>query len=255
MAPATRRATTRRADGTEMTVRKVAGARWRGSSEPSRCAGKARIFARLRWRGRSGTELTVPFRARRMLSGRLLDADGAGLAGRELRVVSRPSRGALGGDVSTTVRDRAARRLPAARSRPAPRAGSPCPSPATRGSSRRAQPADAEGAQRRRFPRRAARVADRRGGALQRSGAQPRGADATPRQAGRDPVLRVGREALAPGAGHPQRSRRPLPRQLPLPLRQRLGQHPAPRRRSSPRSAGPTRRAPRGRCRSRNRVG
>jgi hypothetical protein len=37
----------------------------------------------------------VPFGATATLRGRLLDADGAGLAGRRLRIVSRPSRGAL----------------------------------------------------------------------------------------------------------------------------------------------------------------
>ena len=56
---------------------------------------KTRIFASLRWRGRAGTELTVPFRVAATLAGRLVDADGAGLAERTLRVVSRPSRGAL----------------------------------------------------------------------------------------------------------------------------------------------------------------
>jgi hypothetical protein len=87
---------TRRADGVEMTVRKVAP----GSvaavrrAEPARA--KTRVFARLAWRGRTGTELTVPFRASVALGGRLLNADGAGLAGRSVRVVSRPSRGALG---------------------------------------------------------------------------------------------------------------------------------------------------------------
>ncbi len=88
--------TTRRADGVEMTVRKVApaGAAAVKRAEPAR--GKTRIFARLAWRGRTGTELTVPFRASAALSGRLLSADGAGLAGRAMRVVSRPSRGALG---------------------------------------------------------------------------------------------------------------------------------------------------------------
>ncbi|MGN6557700.1 MAG: hypothetical protein ACTHLH_06770, partial [Solirubrobacterales bacterium] len=39
--------------------------------------------------------LTVPFAAPALLSGRLTRADGSGLAGRELRVVSRPSHGAL----------------------------------------------------------------------------------------------------------------------------------------------------------------
>jgi hypothetical protein len=88
--------TTRRADGVEMTVRKlpsetVAGVK---RAEPVGRA-KARIFARLSGHGHSGTELTVPFGTGAMLSGRLVNADGAGLADRTLRVVSRPSRGAL----------------------------------------------------------------------------------------------------------------------------------------------------------------
>jgi hypothetical protein len=91
---------TRRADGTEMTVRKVPPT----SASPPAVAAlkraepvreKSRIFARLRWRGRSGTELTIPFKAAARLGGRLLDAEGVGLADRTLRVVSRPSRGAL----------------------------------------------------------------------------------------------------------------------------------------------------------------
>ncbi len=91
--------TTRRSDGTEMTVRKVAPGTVAAikRAEPAQAMrGKTRIFARLGWRGRSGTELTVPFGATGDLSGRLLSADGAGLADRTLRVVSRPSRGALG---------------------------------------------------------------------------------------------------------------------------------------------------------------
>ncbi|MFL5900198.1 MAG: Ig-like domain repeat protein [Solirubrobacterales bacterium] len=87
-------ATTRRADGVEMTVRKVASAGAVGRAEPATRA-KARIFARLNWHGHSGTELAVPFGTGAMLSGRLVNADGVGLAGRTLRVVSRPSRGAL----------------------------------------------------------------------------------------------------------------------------------------------------------------
>lgn len=83
--------TTRHSDGTEMTVRVSPGGAKRGTPG----ARKARIFARLRWRGRSGTELTVPFKAGATLSGRLLDADGEGVAGARLRVVARPSRGAL----------------------------------------------------------------------------------------------------------------------------------------------------------------
>jgi hypothetical protein len=98
--------TSRRADGTEMTVRKTtstepaAGVR---RAVPAQARAKTRIFARLGWRGHTGTELTVPFKAAAMLSGRLLDADGAGLAGRTLRVASRPSRGALGGPRVGTV--------------------------------------------------------------------------------------------------------------------------------------------------------
>ncbi len=95
--------TTRRADGTEMTVRRVATANGPATAiatvrraEPARRSrGKARIFARLSWRGRAGTQLTVPFRTRAMLGGRLVDAEGAALASRTLRVASRPSRGAL----------------------------------------------------------------------------------------------------------------------------------------------------------------
>lgn len=88
--------TTRRVDGTEMTVRKVPPSQLASVRRAEPVGEKTRIFARLRWRGRSGTELAVPFRSTAMLSGRLVDADGAGLADRELRVVSRPSRGALG---------------------------------------------------------------------------------------------------------------------------------------------------------------
>jgi hypothetical protein len=87
--------TTRRADGTEMTVRKVAGDPVRGLSRAVPVRAKARIFARLRWQRRLGTALTVPFGTGVSLSGRLVDADGAGLSGRSLRVVTHPSRGAL----------------------------------------------------------------------------------------------------------------------------------------------------------------
>ncbi len=89
-------ATSRRSDGTEMTVRKVAGDPIAAVKRAEAVRGKARIFARLRWRGRGGTELTVPFRTAATLSGRLVDDDGAGLAGRTLRVTAHPSRGALG---------------------------------------------------------------------------------------------------------------------------------------------------------------
>jgi hypothetical protein len=95
--------TTRRADGTEMALRKTPPPV--GPSRPATSsadggrhggdAAKTRLFAKLRWRGRKGSSVTVPFGAGAALSGRLVDADGAGLAGRRLRIVSRPSRGAL----------------------------------------------------------------------------------------------------------------------------------------------------------------
>lgn len=92
---------TRRVDGAQMTVRKVAAtpavaaATTPGQGHGHGARGRARIFARLAWRGRRGTVLTVPFRVAATLRGRLLSAAGAGLGGRALRVVSRPSRGAL----------------------------------------------------------------------------------------------------------------------------------------------------------------
>ncbi|HWM54385.1 MAG TPA: hypothetical protein VNO20_03235 [Solirubrobacterales bacterium] len=87
--------TTRRADGTEMSLRRrVAVVEARRASAP-RPQAKTRLFARLRWRRQSGPAVTIPFGGTAVLSGRLIDADGAGLGGRELRVVSRPSRGAL----------------------------------------------------------------------------------------------------------------------------------------------------------------
>ena len=55
--------------------------------------------------------MTVPFGAPAALSGRLLDADGAGLASRWIRVVARPSRGAVAPVRSRDRADRRARRL------------------------------------------------------------------------------------------------------------------------------------------------
>lgn len=102
--------TTRRADGTEMALRRtpppVGPARpAAGGGETSHPVpgAKTRLFAKLRWRHRHGPSVTVPFGAGAALSGRLLNADGAGLAGRRLRVVSRPSRGALSGVRVATV--------------------------------------------------------------------------------------------------------------------------------------------------------
>ena len=112
--------TTRRADGTEMSLRrKVAVVEARKAAAAPRA--KTRLFARLRWRGRGGQAVTVPFGAGAVLSGRLVDAEGAGLGGRELRVVSRPSRGALAPrslrSVSTGPRGRFRLPLPAGPSR------------------------------------------------------------------------------------------------------------------------------------------
>ncbi len=84
----------RRADGTEMAIRKVSPSP-EPKKAPAPAAAKARLFAGLRWRQRRGPSVTVPFGATAILSGRLVSAEGAGLAGRRLRVVSRPSRGAL----------------------------------------------------------------------------------------------------------------------------------------------------------------
>lgn len=87
--------TTRRTDGVEMTVRVVAGDGAAAGRAGSDGRGKVRIFARLGWHGHTSTELTVPFGTGAKLSGRLVNAEGVGLAGRTLRIVSRPSRGAL----------------------------------------------------------------------------------------------------------------------------------------------------------------
>lgn len=88
---------TRRADGTEMALRKVPPPPLaeRRVAKPAEPKAKTRIFARLRWRSRRGPSVTVPFGAGAALAGRLVSADGAGLADRRLWVVSRPSRGAL----------------------------------------------------------------------------------------------------------------------------------------------------------------
>lgn len=94
--------TTRRADGTEMAVRKVPPPIALKAAEPVRA--KTRIFARLGWRRLLGTDITVPFGTGAFLAGRLVNAEGAGLAERELRVVSRPSHGAVTGVQVEAVR-------------------------------------------------------------------------------------------------------------------------------------------------------
>jgi hypothetical protein len=97
-----------RADGTQMAIRREppppvakAAVAAKPKSQPKT---KARLFARLRGGHGRGDSLTVPFGAPALLSGRLTRADGAALAGRELRVVSHPSHGALAPIAVQTVR-------------------------------------------------------------------------------------------------------------------------------------------------------
>jgi hypothetical protein len=95
--------TSLRADGTQMAIRKeppppVAKAVPLPKAKPqpqNQPKTKSRLFARLRGGHGRGDSLTVPFGAPALLSGRLTRADGAPLAGRQLRVVSHPSHGAL----------------------------------------------------------------------------------------------------------------------------------------------------------------
>jgi hypothetical protein len=98
--------TTLRADGTEMAFRKlppvVAPRRAVTPAKPTPRS-KTRLFARLRGGHGRGEALTVPFAAPALVSGRLTRADGAGIAGRELRVVSRPSHGALAPAATASV--------------------------------------------------------------------------------------------------------------------------------------------------------
>jgi hypothetical protein len=85
--------TTLRADGTEMAIRRTPPPVAPKQALAPR--GKTRLFARLRGGHGRGDSLTVPFGAPALLSGRLTRADGAGIAGRELLIVARPSHGAL----------------------------------------------------------------------------------------------------------------------------------------------------------------
>ena len=91
--------TTLRTDGTQMAVRKVPP-----PHVPKPPRAKSRLFARLRGGHGRGDSLTVRFGAPALLSGRLTRADGAGIGNRELRVVSRPSHGALLPVAAETVR-------------------------------------------------------------------------------------------------------------------------------------------------------
>ena len=241
--------TTLRADGTEMAVRKtpppVAPA-----ERSCRRRSKTRLFARLRGGHGRGDDADGPVRRRRpSLSGRLTRADGAGLAGRELRVVSRPSRGAL-------RRDRASARSPPASaaasscaSAPGPRAGSPSPSRATRGSTPASRPAAGPAGARRRLPaaRRRCRCRPARSCGLSGRVAQPRRAAAPARQAGRDPVPGGGDRT----AGARSWSPAPTTAAASAPATASATSAAPPRsgcgRRRWRRSAGPTRPAPRAR--------
>jgi hypothetical protein len=93
--------TTLRADGTEMAIRKTPPPVAPPKVVPPKA--KTRLFARLRGGHGRGDRLTVPFGAPATVSGRLTRADGAGISGRELRVVARPSRGALAATAAATV--------------------------------------------------------------------------------------------------------------------------------------------------------
>ena len=250
-APATRASTTLRADGTEMALRKTpppvapAGAAGRRTA-------KTRLFARLRGGHGRGDALTVPFGAPALLSGRLTRADGAGLAGRELRVVSRPSRGAL---AAPRVDDGHDRRRTAASS---------CALPA--GPSRRitvAFPGDAR--PRRRQPALAGRCGCARGISL---GAAPLALQHRPGRAaqrpGRAAAARRSRGAASwsrsstsrrrPHAGARCWSPAPTTAAASAPATASATSAAPPRsacgRRRWPRSAGPTRPAPRARSRS-----
>jgi hypothetical protein len=93
--------TTLRADGTQMAIRRVPPPPVAKPKALPRA--KSRLFARLRGGHGRGDSLTVGFGAPAILSGRLTRADGAGAGGRRLRVVSRPSRGALAPAAVETV--------------------------------------------------------------------------------------------------------------------------------------------------------
>jgi len=100
--------TTLRADGTEMAIRKtppaLAPSRPAAPTKPAPARTKTRLFARLRGGHGRGDALTIPFISPALLSGRLTRVDGAGIADRELRIVARPSHGALAASAAASVR-------------------------------------------------------------------------------------------------------------------------------------------------------
>ncbi len=111
-----RKATTLRADGTEMAIRKVppppvAPQRALPAPAPKGAPGsaraharvKTRLLARLRSGHGQGDSLTVPFGATALVSGRLTGADGTGIGGRRVRVVARPSSGDPGAVAAVTA--------------------------------------------------------------------------------------------------------------------------------------------------------
>ena len=99
--------TTLRADGTEMAIRRTPPGIGPGRAVtpvgPTAQRGKVRLFARLRGGHGRGDALTVPFAAAALLRGRLTRADGAGVPQRQLRIVARPSHGALAATAKSTV--------------------------------------------------------------------------------------------------------------------------------------------------------
>ncbi|HET7121556.1 MAG TPA: carboxypeptidase-like regulatory domain-containing protein [Solirubrobacterales bacterium] len=88
--------TTLRSDGTQMAIRRL--------PPPHLQQAKTRLFARLGGGAGPGDSMTIGYGAPARLAGRLTMADGAGIANRELRVVSRPSHGALVPIVVRTTR-------------------------------------------------------------------------------------------------------------------------------------------------------
>ncbi len=84
-------ATTLRSDGTRMSLR--------APLKP-----QTRLVARLRIAKRRGEHLTARFGTRAGVDGRLVDADGRGLAGERLSVVVRPARGAFAKPAVRAVR-------------------------------------------------------------------------------------------------------------------------------------------------------
>lgn len=83
--------TTRRADGTEMSIR---------LEIPTATV----LFARLRGAPGRGDSLTIPFGTAAVLGGRLTRADGSSLPGREVQVLIRPLRGSVLATTTSTVK-------------------------------------------------------------------------------------------------------------------------------------------------------